>query len=142
MQEGDFLVLEDNQEGVITFYRNLVGDANEHALVIGNRDSTAKRVTIDLNESNIGADTIFADLLDNNSGYQVSTNQIVIDVPAYGAMMLMSGILDDLPTNGRDTNSISTDKSDKDDSPSIRLGIAIMATLIATYALRLRYRRN
>lgn len=147
MQEGDFLVLEDNQEGVIAFYRNLAGDANEHALVIGNRDSTAKRVTIDLDKSNIGANTIFADLLDSNNGYQASTNQIIIDIPAYGAMMLMSGILDSLPSestlvSSSDTNSTSSDKSEKDDSPSISLGVAILSTLIATYTIRLRNRRN
>ena len=98
MVQGDFLIPEDNQEGVMTFYRHLEGAQYPDALTVVNRDPYAKRVTIDLSNTSIPSDSYLADVLGGNVSYQLKGNKLTLDVGKYARMILMSGFPEPEPT--------------------------------------------
>lgn len=162
MRQGDFLVLNDTQEGVITFCRTLEGDTYDAALIVGNRDALAKQVTIDVGPTGLEPDDVLADLLNGNATYVVNDNrEILLTVPSYGRMILMTGIKDtpdptetstvtstetSSATSGEPstttTSTVQTSEQSSEDTPGFALPFVTATALVIVRTTRRSRRRK
>ncbi|RMG37327.1 MAG: glycoside hydrolase family 13 protein [Methanobacteriota archaeon] len=144
LRQGDFLIPEDTQDGVMTFYRHLANADNPDAVVVVNRDPYSKRVRIFLNDSYLPENAVLVDVLNGNATYFMDGNELSLTLDGYAKLILLSGFNIDI-SSVSSTFSGTSNAITSETTPTETGGIGLPITtllMMGTLILLIRRRQN